>query len=170
MVVAYANSFALYAVTKQPLRSVPWSKECAAIRLAFRDNREHSRSVNMLKLLYITMLGYPTEFGQMEVVKLLGQADYSGKRVGYLTLAVIMDETHEVLTLAGNHIKHDLSNSNAFVQALALDVVAIAIEDMARDVLHEWRSSSIPTICISRKSVLGCVAYCSQGTDHARFS
>lgn len=144
-------------------------KECAAIRLAFRENRESSRSVNMLKLLYITMLGYPTEFGQMEVVKLLGQADYSGKRVGYLTLAVIMDETHEVLTLAENHIKRDLSNSNAFVQALALDVVAnIAGEDMARDVLHEVEVLlDTNNLYLKKKAYLAALRIVRKAPDHA---
>ena len=64
------------------------NKECAAIRQAFCDEKETYRPRNMLKLLYIGMLGYSTEFGQMEVVKLIAQPDYGGKRIGYLTLAM----------------------------------------------------------------------------------
>lgn len=144
-------------------------KECASIRQAFKENRESTRSANMLKLLYITMLGYPTEFGQMEVVKLIAQADYGGKRIGYLTLAVVLDETHEVLTLAENHIKKDLSNSNSFVQALALDVVAnVSGEDMSRDVLHEVEQLiDSSNIYLKKKACLAALRIVKKVPDYA---
>lgn len=93
----------------------------------------------MLKLMYIGMLGYATEFGQMEIVKLLAEGDFGSKRVGYLALGILMDETQEVLTLAENHIKRDLTaGTNPFIQALALDVIAnIAGADMSRDMMNE---------------------------------
>eukprot|EP00331_Platyophrya_macrostoma_P031303 CAMPEP_0176447240 /NCGR_PEP_ID=MMETSP0127-20121128/24894_1 /TAXON_ID=938130 /ORGANISM="Platyophrya macrostoma, Strain WH" /LENGTH=186 /DNA_ID=CAMNT_0017833609 /DNA_START=228 /DNA_END=785 /DNA_ORIENTATION=+ len=115
------------------------------------------------------MLGYPTEFGQMEVVKLIAQADYGGKRIGYLTLAVVLDETHEVLTLAENHIKKDLSNTNSFVQAIALDVVAnVSGEDMARDVLHEVEQLlDSPNMYLRRKACLAALRIVKKAPDHA---
>lgn len=144
-------------------------KECASIRQAFKEGREYSRSANMLKLLYITMLGYSTEFGQMEVVKLIAQAEYGAKRIGYLTLAVVLDETHEVLTLAENHIKRDLVNSNSFVQAIALDVVAnVAGEDMARDVLHEVETLlDSSNLYLKKKASLAAVRIVKKAPDHA---
>jgi AP-1 complex subunit gamma-1 len=98
-----------------------------------------NRGPNMLKLMYISMLGYSTEFGQLEVVKLLAESDFASKRVGYLALNVLLDESQEVLTLAENHIKRDLvSPSNPFIQGLALDAVAnIAGDDMSRDMMNE---------------------------------
>lgn len=144
-------------------------KECASIRQAFKEGRDYSRSANMLKLLYITMLGYSTEFGQMEVVKLIAQSEYIAKRIGYLTLAVVLDETHEVLTLAENHIKRDLANTNSFVQALALDVVAnVAGEDMARDVLHEVETLiDSPNLYLRKKASLAAVRIVKKAPDHA---
>lgn len=113
-------------------------KECADIRLSFHEAKDEYRGRNMLKLMYISMLGYSTEFGQMEVVKLLAQQDFGEKRIGYLALKCLLNETHEVLTLVENHVKKDLGSSNTFIIALALDTVAdIAGEDMARDVLSE---------------------------------
>jgi AP-1 complex subunit gamma-1 len=144
-------------------------KECASIRQAFKEGREYSRSANMLKLLYITMLGYSTEFGQMEVVKLISQADYGAKRIGYLTMAVVLDETHEVLTLAENHIKRDLVNTNSFVQAIALDVVAnVAGEDMARDVLHEVETlMDSHNLYLRKKASLAALRIVKKAPDHA---
>ncbi|RNC46927.1 putative adaptor gamma-1 chain [Trypanosoma cruzi] len=113
-------------------------RECAIIRESFRESRASLRTRNMLKLLYITMLGYPTEFGQVEVVSLLAQTEYAGKRVGYLTLQMILDENDEVLTLSENHIKQDLAHEKPLIQSMALNAVAnIASEVMARDMLDE---------------------------------
>ncbi|KEG11361.1 AP-1 complex subunit gamma [Trypanosoma grayi] len=114
------------------------NRESALIREAFRENRPFLRTRNMLKLLYISMLGYPTEFGQVEVVSLLAQADYAGKRVGYLTLQMVLDENDEVLTLSENHMKKDLAQGQPLIQSMALNVVAnIASDVMARDMLDE---------------------------------
>ena len=144
-------------------------RECANIRQSFKDNKESSRIRNMLKLLYITMLGYPTEFGQMEVVKTISQSEYCLKRVGYLTLAVILDETDEVLTLAENHIKIDLGNSNPYVQALALNVVAnVAGEDMSRDVLRELQTLiDSNNMYLKKKACLAALRAVRKAPDHA---
>ncbi len=144
-------------------------RECAHIRQSFKENKESSRIRNMLKLLYITMLGYPTEFGQMEVVKTISQSEYCLKRVGYLTLAVILDETDEVLTLAENHIKIDLGNSNPYAQALALNVVAnVAGEDMSRDVLRELLTLIDSTnMYLKKKACLAALRAVKKAPDHA---
>ncbi|KAH9577515.1 Clathrin adaptor [Trypanosoma melophagium] len=114
------------------------NRESAYIREAFRSNKPFLRTRNMLKLLYISMLGYPTEFGQVEVLSLLAQGDHAGKRVGYLTLQMVLDENDEVLTLSENHIKKDLTQGQPLIQSMALNVVAnIASEVMARDMLDE---------------------------------
>ena len=46
------------------------AKESAAIRTSFKEENPEQRSINVAKLLYIHMLGYPAHFGQMECVKL----------------------------------------------------------------------------------------------------
>jgi hypothetical protein len=48
------------------------------------------------KLLYIHMLGYPTHFGQMECLKLISMTGFPEKRIGYLGLALLMEEKGEV--------------------------------------------------------------------------
>lgn len=50
----------------------------------------------MAKLLYIHMLGYPTHFGQMECLKLISGVNFPEKRMGYLGLALLMEEKGEV--------------------------------------------------------------------------
>eukprot|EP01065_Artemidia_motanka_P027626 TRINITY_DN32831_c0_g1_i1.p1 TRINITY_DN32831_c0_g1~~TRINITY_DN32831_c0_g1_i1.p1 ORF type:complete len:858 (+),score=292.23 TRINITY_DN32831_c0_g1_i1:143-2716(+) len=114
------------------------TKECAEIRTAIRDGKDKVRSRNLSKLIYIHMLGYPTDFAQMETIKLLSSDSYTEKRVGYLALGLLLDERQEVLTLAQNHIKIDLTNRQEHIQTLSLCTIAnIAGEDMARDLITE---------------------------------
>lgn len=101
--------------------------------------KERSRCV--LKLAYISMLGYSTEFAQMQVVTLMAESDFVAKRVAYLALSILLDERQEVLTLAENHLKRDLTSGNALIQCLALDAVAnLAGEDMVHDVIGDVTS------------------------------
>lgn len=46
------------------------AKESAFIRTSFKEENQETRHINVAKLLYIHMLGYPAHFGQMECVKL----------------------------------------------------------------------------------------------------
>lgn len=143
-------------------------KECASIRNAFKAGKEHYRNRCMLKLLYVSMLGYPTEFGQVEVVKLIAQPMYTGKRIGYLTMAIVLDETSEVLTLAENHIKKDLADTNPYIQSLALDTVAnISGEDMARDVLHEVQQLvDSSNVYLKKKACLAALRIVKKAPEH----
>lgn len=80
------------------------TKECAAIRSTMSSNNLAVRHRNVAKLIYIQLLGYPTQYGQMECLALLSSHKYSDKRIGYLALMLLLDETQEVLTLVTNHL------------------------------------------------------------------
>jgi len=96
------------------------AKESAAIRTAMKEEDVEARQRNVAKLLYIHMLGYPTQFGQMECLKLTVSPSYSDKRIGYLGLMLLLDEKQEVLLLATNCIRSDLLNANQFIVSVAL--------------------------------------------------
>ena len=46
------------------------AKESAFIRTQFKEENNDTRHINVSKLLYIFMLGYPAHFGQIECLKL----------------------------------------------------------------------------------------------------
>lgn len=114
------------------------SKECALIRTAIKEEDETCRHRNVAKLMFIHMLGYPTHFGQMECLKLISASSFPEKRIGYLALTLLLNEQTEVLTLVTNSLKVDLTNSNQYIQALALIAIGnLATQDMARDLISD---------------------------------
>ena len=110
------------------------SKESAKIRTALAKEDADNRQRNVAKLLYIQMLGYPTQFGQMECLKLISSQYFADKRIGYLALMLMLDEKQEVLMLVTNSLKTDLTHQNQFVVGLSLCAIAnIASTEIARD-------------------------------------
>jgi len=93
------------------------------------------RHRNVAKLLYIHMLGYPSHWGQMEALKLIASPGFPEKRMGYLTLMLLLTEKEEVLMLATNSMNNDLMHSNSHIAGLALTALGnLATTEMARDV------------------------------------
>mmetsp|Transcript_14763 Transcript_14763/g.59994 ORF Transcript_14763/g.59994 Transcript_14763/m.59994 type:complete len:121 (-) Transcript_14763:4074-4436(-) len=56
-------------------------KESAHIRDLFREEDTTFRRQNVLKLLFFHMNGYPTEWGQLECLKLCASSRFKDKRV-----------------------------------------------------------------------------------------
>ena len=78
------------------------AKESAALRTLFKQSDGKSKAASIAKLVYLHMLGYPTHFGQMECLKLIAQNNsnsYAEKRIGYLGLMSLLDESQEILML-----------------------------------------------------------------------
>ncbi|KZT10105.1 Adaptor protein complex AP-1 gamma subunit [Laetiporus sulphureus 93-53] len=113
-------------------------QESAAIRASFREEDSYARHNNVAKLLYIHMLGSEAHFGQMECLKLVASPRFGDKRLGYLGIMLLLDESQEVLTLVTNSLKNDMNHANMYVVGLALCTFAdIASEEMSRDLANE---------------------------------
>ena len=98
-----------------------------------------NRHRNIAKLLFINLLGYPTQFGQVETIKCLASGNYTEKRIGYLAISQLMSESTELLMLVTNSIKTDLNcTNNNFNVALGLTAIAeVSTEEMCRELYQE---------------------------------
>ncbi|OCH96223.1 Adaptor protein complex AP-1 gamma subunit [Obba rivulosa] len=113
-------------------------QESAAIRSSVKEEDSYARHNNVAKLLYIHMLGSEAHFGQMECLKLVASPRFADKRLGYLGIMLLLDESQEVLTLVTNSLKNDMNHSNMYAVGLALCTFAdIASEEMSRDLANE---------------------------------
>ncbi|KAJ7155544.1 adaptin N terminal region-domain-containing protein [Mycena crocata] len=113
-------------------------QESAAIRTSFKEEDSFARHNNIAKLLYIHMLGSAAHFGQIECLKLVASPRFSDKRLGYLGIMLLLDESQETLTLVTNSLKNDMNHSNMYAVGLALCTFAnIASEEMSRDLANE---------------------------------
>lgn len=171
LVVAVADDTAHTVQTVADERALI-QQESAAIRASFREEDSYARYHNIAKLLYIYMLGSPAHFGQIECLKLVASPRFTDKRLGYLGIMLILDESQEVLTLVTNSLKKsalpplrpallsnlrrsDLNHSNMYVVGLGLCTFAnIASEEMSRDLANEIEKLLGSSNTYIRKKVL----------------
>ncbi|KAJ3075570.1 clathrin associated protein complex large subunit [Podochytrium sp. JEL0797] len=132
------------------------AKESAFIRTAIKEETVETRYINVQKLLYIFMLGYPAHFGQIECLKLVAGQRYSDKRLGYLGIMLLMDEAQETLTLVTNCLQNDMNNANVFISGLAITTLGnIASPEMARDLCSDVEKMlGSPNAYIRKKAAL----------------
>lgn len=87
------------------------------------------------KLMFLTMRGENTSWGQIEVVKLMTAERFSYKRIGYLAATMLLDENNELVVLATATVQKDLNSTNPFIQKLALVLISnIGTTDMCEAV------------------------------------
>ncbi|CAF1108009.1 unnamed protein product [Adineta steineri] len=131
-------------------------KESAYIRDAFRDEDNTWRCRNVAKLLYISLLGYPAHFGQLECLKLIASTRFTDKRIGYLGAMLLLDERQDIHVLITNSLKNDLNNSNEYVAGLALCALGtICSPEMSRDLGGEVeRLMKSSNVYLKKKAIL----------------
>ena len=109
-----------------------------------------NRNRNIAKLLFFNLLGYPTAFGQVECIKLVSAPSYTEKRIGYLGLSQLLDESSDILMLVTSSILKDLAAKENYIVALGLTAIAeVSTADMCRELypaVKKHMKSSSPYI------------------------
>ncbi|KAJ1728973.1 clathrin associated protein complex large subunit [Coemansia biformis] len=135
-------------------------RESAAIRTSFREvESQDARYVNVQKLLYIYLLGFPVQFGQLECLKLAASPRFSDKRVGYLGVTLLLDERQDILTLLTNSLKSDMHSTDDYIVGLALSTLScVASSEVASDLVDEVeRLLDSPRSYLRKKATLAAV-------------
>ena len=89
-------------------------RERAAIKDSFSKKKQKKSYIprNLVKLLFINLQGYETNFGEMESLSLACQNSFLQKKIGYLTFSVFAHQNSDMLMMAINRLNLDLQHSN----------------------------------------------------------
>ncbi|OHT15219.1 Adaptin N terminal region family protein [Tritrichomonas foetus] len=98
--------------------------EQAQIRAYLRKMDPDMRPRIVSKLVFLDMIGQNPAWGQMEAITLMAQERYSYKRIGYISTAVLLDQTAELTVLVTQTLLQDLQSFDPNVQCLALSFIA----------------------------------------------
>jgi hypothetical protein len=94
---------------------VKMSDELANMRTLAKDCPDRVRPRIVAKLLSLDTVGCDTAWGQMEVIPLVSHEHPSFKRLGYLAIAHMFDETNECIGLITATVQKDLAHPNGAV-------------------------------------------------------
>ena len=114
------------------------NKESAEIRNASKDLNNPHKARDLIKAIYMQMMGYETSFMQLSCVNLLASKNFTEKRIAYSALSMVIDENSSILLLATGTIKKDLVGDNIDGIALALNAIGdVCTPDMCRELSSE---------------------------------
>ncbi|KAF7656336.1 hypothetical protein LDENG_00042760 [Lucifuga dentata] len=110
----------------------------------------------MVRAIYCEMLGYEASFSYIHAIKLAQQGSGLDKRVGYLSVSLFLNESHELLLLLVNTVLKDLQSTNLIEVCMALTVVSQMFpKDMIPAILPLVEEKlNHPKEIIRRKAVL----------------
>lgn len=102
------------------------NKELANIRKNFGSAKlsGYDRKKYVSKLVFIFLLGNDVEFGHLEALDLLSSEKFSEKQIGYLFVAVLLTDGHELVDTVSEAINRDLRSNKELEVCLALNCIA----------------------------------------------
>ncbi|KAF2280722.1 AP-3 complex subunit delta [Westerdykella ornata] len=110
-------------------------KEC---RKEIRSNDMDLKSTALMKLTYLEMFGYDMSWASFNVLEVMSSPKYRHKRTGYLAAVQSFRRDTEVLMLAENQLKKDISSPTPTVISLPLGAIPHVINpSMANSVLSD---------------------------------
>ena len=106
--------------------------------------RQHNLSVKanaVAKLNYLQMLGYDISWAGFNIIEVMSSTKFTEKRIGYLAASQSFHQDTEVLMLATNMIRKDLSSTSMYEAGLTLSSLACFLSpDLARDLSNDIMS------------------------------
>jgi AP-3 complex subunit delta-1 len=110
-------------------------KEC---RKEIRSNDMDLKSTALMKLTYLEMFGHDMSWASFNVLEVMSSPKYRHKRTGYLAAVQSFRRDTEVLMLAENQLKKDISSPTPTVISLPLGAIPHVINpSMANSVLSD---------------------------------
>lgn len=110
-------------------------KEC---RKEIRTNDMDLKSTALMKLTYLEMFGHDMSWASFNVLEVMSSPKYRHKRTGYLAAVQSFRRDTEVLMLAENQLKKDITNPTPTVISLPLGAIPHVVNpSMANGLLSD---------------------------------
>ena len=124
------------------------AKEAAAIRSCIKEDLPQNRATNVSKLLYLHLHNFPTQYGQVECLKVAASQILEEKKLGYLAVSLLIDSSSPLLTLVTNCLKGDLGSEDEEVIGVALTALAsingkMVLEDLSGEICRLTMHSAV---------------------------
>lgn len=105
-----------------------------AIRKELKSTNREVKAVAVQKLAYLQMLGYDMSWAAPDVVEVMSYPRFAHKRIGYLAAALSFNQSTDIIIMATNLFRKDVTSSNQYEAGIALNSLAnVATPDLARD-------------------------------------
>lgn len=102
------------------------------------SNNMHKKSTAILKLTYLEMYGYDMSWCSFHVLEVMSSGNFQEKRIGYLAAQQAFRNDPEMLTLATNCLKKDLTSHKKLDIGIAMSgVSSIVTTNLARDISED---------------------------------
>ena len=125
-------------------------KELANIRDKFGSTANltsYQKKKYVWKMCYISLLGYDVNFGHMECISLVSSSKFQEKSVGYMSVALLLRPSDDLMMMAINSMRNDLTGNYDYGKTLALSAIAnIGGVDFAETLSSEVQKVVIPMI------------------------
>lgn len=109
----------------------------------------------ILKLSYIQMIGYDISWAAFNVIEVMSSPKFIHKRVAYLAASQSFHADLDVLMLATNLIKKDMSSQNQYDAGVAMVGLSCFISpDLARDLANDIMSMMVSSRPYIRKRAI----------------
>jgi len=110
------------------------NKALQEIKEELRLTNKKVKMIAVQKLTYLHMLGYDTSWAAFNIIEVMSQPTFTAKRIGYLAAGQTFTGSTDVLMLATNLFKKDISSSNPYETGVAINSLSnVCTADLARD-------------------------------------
>jgi len=117
-----------------------------------------TKSMAILKLAYLSMLGYDMSWATFAVVEVMSHQRFGTKRPGYLASAISFNDSTDVGLLTINLFKKDFGSKSQYESGMAISCLSsICTPEISRDIVTDLTSLLGSSRAYLRKKVVLCL-------------
>lgn len=118
----------------------------------------NTKSMAILKLAYLAMLGYDMSWSRFAVVEVMSHARFAIKRPGYLASSISFTDSTDVGLLTINLFKKDFGSKSQYESGMAISCLSsICTPEISRDILTDLMAMLSSSRAYLRKKTVLCL-------------